>query len=105
MIESNMTDIMATFLETAMDYFGRLRALETDYNENILAITLSYLASVDEDDQSPFVQLLVEDKDALSNSLSGSHFARIQVTTFIAIEIHIGSWIFYNNCIGKIPVY
>ena len=81
MFQLNMNDMVTSFLDTAQEYFSRLRALETEYNANITTVALSYLSSIEESEKSTFVNSLLEDGNALKNCLSGSHFTHLQVHT------------------------
>ncbi|OXU31637.1 hypothetical protein TSAR_016127 [Trichomalopsis sarcophagae] len=79
MFETNINDMVTAFLETVQEYFSQLRNLETEYNENLSPIVMTYLNSIEDADKNPFLLSLMEDKDALTNCLAGSHFLHLQV--------------------------
>ncbi|XP_058805797.1 dynein regulatory complex subunit 3-like [Phymastichus coffea] len=79
MFKTNITDMVTSFLEPAQEYFTQLRNLETEYNDNIGPLVMSYLNSLEDEEKSPFLLSLLEDKDALQNCLATSHFMHLKV--------------------------
>ncbi|KAL7300317.1 hypothetical protein TKK_0006946 [Trichogramma kaykai] len=79
MFEININDMVSAFLELAQDFFARLRSLETEYNETLVPIVVAFLGAVDEEDKTPFLISIIDDKDAFNNCLAGSHFSHLQV--------------------------
>lgn len=79
MFETNITDMVTSFLEAAQEYFTQLRNLQTEYNENIAPIVMTHLNSIEDEDKTPFMLSLTEDKDSLTNAITGSHFVHLQV--------------------------
>ncbi|KAJ8679642.1 hypothetical protein QAD02_015429 [Eretmocerus hayati] len=79
MFEANIGDMVTEFLEAAQEYFSQLRNLETEYYENLLPTAMTYVNSLEDEDKSPFVLSITEDKDALNNCLAGSHYMHVQV--------------------------
>lgn len=79
MFKINITDMVTAFLEAAQEFFTQLRNLETEYNDTIGPMVMLYLNSLEDEDKTPFLMSLVEDKDALINSLASSHFMHLKV--------------------------
>jgi hypothetical protein len=85
MFEININDMVISILESAQDYFSQLRTLETEYFETLLPLLSSYLSNIDEENKTPFIIGLTEEKDTLNNRLTTSHFIHIQVCSFFMI--------------------
>ena len=79
MFEINITDMVSSFLEAAQEYFTQLRSLETEYNESLAPMVMTHLNSLEEEEKTPFLLSLIEDKDALNNCIANSHFLHLQV--------------------------
>lgn len=79
MFEMNINDMVGSFLEGAQEYFSQLRALEIDYNENLLPMVMDHLNNIEDDVKTGFLALITEDKEALDDCLQGSHFLHLQI--------------------------
>lgn len=81
MFEINVTDMVNGFLEQATESFSQLRALETEFSENLLPVVLNYFNTVEDEEKEndSFLRYLMEDRDAVMNLITGSHFLHLQV--------------------------
>ncbi|XP_012223445.2 dynein regulatory complex subunit 3-like [Linepithema humile] len=77
---NNMTDMVESFLKAAGEYFSSLRNAQTEYNNIMKELVLSYISGFEEETPMPaHLKDLCGDNDILTTTLAASHNLHLQI--------------------------